>query len=82
MGGGFFCYKALMAAYCGSRGVTTAKSGILSGLEISKVREVSQNPHIEAYRYLRYHPKKVYRAWAEVSFTAWVERATIMAPRG
>ena len=29
-------------------GVTTAKSGILGGLEISKLRGASQNPHTEA----------------------------------
>ena len=32
----------------GSRGVTTAKTGILGGLETSKSSEASQDPHIEA----------------------------------
>ena len=58
------------------------KSWILGGLELSKVREVSQDPHIQAYSNLRYHPKKVSKGWAEVSFTAWVPKATIMAPGG
>ena len=34
--------------YYGSRGVTAPKSGILGGLETSKLREASQNPHTEA----------------------------------
>ena len=82
LSGGFLHYLGPKDDYCGSRGVTAPKSGILGGLQLSKLRKASQNPHIEAYCYLRYQPQKVYRAWAEVSFTAWVARATIMAPGG
>ena len=82
MSGGFLYYLGPKDDNLGSRGVTTAKSGILGGLEITKLREASQNPYIEAYRYLRNQPPKVSKAWAEVFFTAWVARATIMAPGG
>ena len=45
---GFLHVLASNGDYYGSRGVTTAKSGILGGLEISKSREASQNPNIDA----------------------------------
>ena len=43
---GFLYYMGPKSDYYGSRGVMTAKSGILGGLEMSKSREASQNPHI------------------------------------
>ena len=49
---------------------------------MAKLREASPNPHIKAYRNLSYHPRKVYKAWAGIFFTAWVPTATIMAPGG
>ena len=48
MGGGFIDYWGPKGDYYGSRGVTSAKSGILGELEISKLNEASQKPHIEA----------------------------------
>ena len=68
--------------YYGSPEVTAPKSGILGGLEPSKLKEASQDPHIEAHSDRRYHPRKVSKAWEEVSVTAWVPTATIMAPGG
>ena len=82
LGGGFLVYLGPKGDYYGSRGVTTAKSGNLGELEISKLNEASQNPRIEACRYLRYHPQKVYKAWAEVSSSTWAPRATTMAHGG
>ena len=48
LSGGFLYYLASNGDYYGSRGVPTAKSGILGGLEISKLTKASQDPHIEA----------------------------------
>ena len=48
MSGGFIDYLGPKGDYYGSGDVTAPKSGILGGLEISKLRKASQNPHIEA----------------------------------
>ena len=45
---GVLFYLGPKGDYYGSRGVTTAKSGILGGLEIPKSSKASQDPNIEA----------------------------------
>lgn len=68
--------------YYGSRGLTTPKSGILGGMEMSNLDLWTPNSNIEAWRYLTYHPEKISKAWTKVSFTAWPSMVTIIASRG
>ena len=82
LGEGFLNSLASKGDYYGSQGLMVPKSGTLGGLEVPKSQEASTKTNIEAQCDLRYHPKKVYKAWAEVLTIPRPIRVTIVAREG
>ena len=56
--------------------------GILGGLEMSHLAFSCTNSNTEAYRSIRYHPEKVFKARTKVSVYSWSPRVTNIAPGG